>query len=323
MNRRLKENRGFALLLTILVISLIVPFTLQFNASMRSELYGAANLKDGTQLDQIARSGFQIVLAALYEDSQETEYDTLHESWADPLALASSSLFEDGRFEVRVKDHSGRINVNKLVDDSGKVSQKQRDLLERFLSAEEFELEREEVGDILDAITDWLDPDNEVTKFGAEDSYYQALETPYACKNGPMDFLDELLLVKGITPELYYGAEGKPAISNYLTTYGQGLININTAEPLVLRALSEHIDQETAAAMVSYRDNEDNDLSKPDWYKSVQGMSSEVNIGDLITTSSQVFEINSVGYKGAMSKSVTGLVERKPDVLEVLSWKVE
>ena len=323
MDRRLKENRGFALLLTILVISLIVPFTLQFNASMRSELYGAANLKDGTQLDQIAQSGFQIALAALYEDSVETEYDTLHEPWADPLALASSSLFEDGRFEVRVKDHSGRININKLVDENGKVNQKQRDLLERFLSAEEFALEPESVGDILDAITDWLDPDNEVTKFGAENSYYQSLETPYSCKNGPMAFLDELLLVKGITPELYYGAEGRPGISNFLTTYGQGLININTADPLVLRSLSEHIDQETAAAMVSYRDNEDNDLSKPDWYKSVRGISSEVSIGDLITTSSQIFEINSVGYKESMSKSVTGLVERKKDVIEVLSWKVE
>ena len=323
MDRRLKENRGFALLLTILVISLIVPFTLQFNASMRSELFGAANLKDGTQLDQIARSGFQIALAALYEDLLDTEYDTLHEPWADPLALAPSSLFEDGRFEVRVKDHSGRIDINRLVDENGNVNPKQRDLLERFLSAEEFGLDPERVGDILDAITDWLDPDNEVTKFGAEDSYYQSLDTPYACKNGPMDFLDELLLVKGITPDLYYGAEGRPGISNYLTTYGQGLININTADPMVLRALSEHIDQETAAAMVSYRDNEDNDLSKPDWYRSVRAMSSEVSIGDLITTTSQIFEINSVGYKGAMSKSVTGLVERKKDVLEVLSWKVE
>ena len=323
MNRRLKENKGFALLMTILVISLIVPFTLQFNASMRSELYGAANLKDGTQLDQIARSGFQIVLAALYEDSLETEFDSFHEPWADSLALNASSLFEDGRFDVRVKDHSGRININKLVDDKGKVDQKQRDLLERFLSAEEFELDPEEVGDILDAITDWLDPDNEVTKFGAEDSYYQSLDTPYACKNGPMDFLDELLLVRGITPELYYGAEGRPGISPYLTTYGQGLININTADPLVLRSLSEHIDQEAVDEMISYRDNEDNDLSKPEWYKSVQGMSSEVNIGDLITTSSQIFEVTSVGYKGAMSKSVTGLIERKKDVLEVLSWRVE
>ena len=54
------------------------------------------------------------------------------------------------------------------------------------------------------------------------------------------------------------------------------------------------MDQEIVEEMVSYRENEDNDLSKPEWYKKVQGMSSEVKIDDLITTSSNFFEINSV-----------------------------
>lgn len=318
-----KEEGGFALLLTILIIAMIVPFTLQFNSFMRSELYGAANMKDGIQLDHIARSGFNVALAVLYEDALETEFDSLQEYWADPLTFSTVSQFDEGRFEVRVKDHSGRISINKLVDETGKVNQKQRDLLERFFSADEFGLEPEEVGDILDAMTDWIDPDNEVTKFGAEDSYYQSLEKPYACKNGPMAFLEELLLVKGITRELFYGNGERPGISSYLTPHGQGLININTAEPLVLRSLSQNIDQEILEEMVAYRENEDNDLSKPDWYKQVQGMSSEVKIDDLITTSSHIFEINAVGLKGAMSKSITGLVERREGGLKVISWNVE
>ncbi|KPK24380.1 MAG: hypothetical protein AMK69_16230 [Nitrospira bacterium SG8_3] len=323
LKKLIKDQNGFALLLTILIISLIVPFTLQFNAFMRSELYGAANLRDGVQLDHIARSGFHVALAVLYEDALETKYDALLEAWADPLTFTTASQFEEGRFEVRVRDHSGRININNLVDQEGKVNEKQRQLLERFFSAEEFNLEPDDVGDILDALKDWIDPDNEVTKFGAEDSYYQALEKPYACKNGPMEFLDELLLVKGVTRELFYGTEGSPGISSYLTTYGPGLININTADPFVLRALSQHLDQETVQEMVSYRENEDNDLSKPDWYKKVKGMSSEVKIDDLITTSSNFFEINAVGFKEAMSKAVTGLVERKEGGLNVVYWRVE
>ncbi len=323
LKSHIKEERGFALLLTILIISLIVPFTLQFNTSMLSEMNGAANLKDGVQLDHIARSGFHVALAVLYEDALETKFDSLQEYWADPLTFSSASQFDEGRFEVRVKDHSGKIQINKLVDTTGKANQIHRELLERFFSAEEFDLEPEDVGDILDAMTDWIDPDNEVTKFGAEDSYYQALEKPYACKNGPMEFLDELLLVKGITRELFYGEEERPGISSYLTTHGQGLININTADLLILRILSQHMDQEIVEEMVSYRENEDNDLSKPDWYKKVQGMSSEVKIDDLITASSNFFEINSVGLKGAMSKAVTSLVERKEGGLKVVSWSVE
>jgi general secretion pathway protein K len=135
--------------------------------------------------------------------------------------------------------------------------------------------------------------------------------------------LEELLLVKGITRELFYGNGERPGISSYLTPHGQGLININTAEPLVLRSLSQNIDQEILEEMVAYRENEDNDLSKPDWYKQVQGMSSEVKIDDLITTSSHIFEINAVGLKGAMSKSITGLVERREGGLKVISWNVE
>jgi general secretion pathway protein K len=286
-------------------------------------MYGAANMKDGVQLDHIARSGFHVALAVLYEDALETKFDSLQEYWADPLTFSSASQFDEGRFEVRVKDQSGKIHINKLVDTKGKVNQKHRELLERFFSADEFDLEPEDVGDILDAMTDWIDPDNEVTKFGAEDSYYQALEKPYACKNGPMEFLDELLLVKGITRELFYGEEGRPGISSYLTTHGQGLININTADSLILRTLSQHMDQEIVEEMVSYREDEDNDLSKPEWYKKVQGMSSEVKIDDLITTSSNFFEINSVGLKGAMNKSVISLVERKEGGLKVVSWSVE
>jgi len=188
----------------------------------------------------------------------------------------------------------------------------------------EFDLDPEEVENIADAIKDWIDSDDETTEFGAEDTYYRALERPYPCKNAPFEFLEELLLVRGITEELFYGTEEKPGISLYLSTYGDdGKININTAGPLVLRALSDQIDQERAEDMVAYREDEDNDLSDPGWYRNVPGMS-EVSIdSSLLTISSTHFEIASEGLKGTMSKRIKGVVERKEEKLQVLSWKVE
>jgi len=325
MSKILKDNRGIALLLTILVISLIVPFTLQFNMSMRSELEAAANLRDGIKLSYIAKSGFHYALAVLYMDATETTFDTLLEDWADESTLSStsSSLFEDGRFDVKIVDHSGRIQINHLVDKDGKYNTKQKELLERFLSSEEFELESEDVGNILDAIKDWIDPDNEVTKFGAENAYYQALEKPYACKNAPLAFPEELLLIRGITKELFYGTNESKGLSNYISTHGQGLININTADPFVLRALSEHMDQEILDDLISYREDDENDLSQIGWYKSIPGMSSEVSIDDLIATSSTYFEIVSDGFQNAMRKRVIGFVERKEKKIKILSWSVE
>lgn len=325
----LRDNRGMALILTILIISLIVALTLQFNTSMWTNLHAAANLCDGIKLGCIARSGFNGALAVLYEDGSSTTEDTLRETWAHAGIISGSSayLFDEGRFLIEIADLSGRIQINQLVhqtgDNKGEYKEEQKDLLTRFLSSEEFNLDDDEVVDIIDAIKDWIDPDDETTRFGAEDSYYQALETPYPCKNAPFEFLEELLLVRGMTKELFYGTEERPGISLYLSTHGDGKININTAALLVLRSLSDQIDEDLAEDMVAYREDEDNDLSDSTWYKRVPGMG-DVSIPDsLLTISSTYFEITSEGLKGAMSKRIKGVVKRKDGTPRVLSWKVE
>jgi len=325
----LRDNRGIALILTILIISLIVALTLQFNRSMRSNLHAAANLRDGIKLGWIARSGFNGALAVLYEDASLGNVDTLREPWAHARIFSevSAFLFDDGRFLVEITDLSGRIQINRLVKADGNYNEIQKGLLTRFLSSAEFDLDDEEVENIVDAIKDWIDnPDTDgVTGWGgAEDSYYQALTKPYPCKNAPLEFLEELLLVRGITKELFYGTEEKPGISLYLSAHGDdGKININTAAPLVLRALSDQIDEDLAEDMVAYREDEDNDLLDFTWYKRVPGMGDVSIPDDLLTISSTYFEITSEGLKGAMSKRIKGVVERKEGKLQVLSWKVE
>jgi general secretion pathway protein K len=292
---------------------------------MWSNLHAAWNLRDGIKLGCIARSGFNGALAVLYEDATSGDTDTLHETWAHLRIFSetSASLFEQGRFLVEISDHSGRIQINQLADKEGNYNDSQKRLLMRFLGSAEFDLDPEEAENIVDAIKDWIDANNEPTRFGAEDAHYQALEKSYPCKNAPLEFLEELLLIRGITKELFYGSGEKPGISAYLSPHGNGRININTADPLVLRALSDQIDQEQAEDMVAYREDEDNNLSGPRWYKKVPGMS-DVSIPDsLLTTLSTYFEITSEGFKGAMSKRINGMVERKDKTLKILSWKVE
>ena len=59
--------------------------------------------------------------------------------------------------------------------------------------------------DVADAILDWLDADDEPREFGAEVDYYSMLPTPYMPTNGPLQSVEELLLVRGVTPELLFG----------------------------------------------------------------------------------------------------------------------
>jgi general secretion pathway protein K len=323
--KMLADSKGVALILTILVVSLIVALTLQFNTSMRTNLYAAANLSDGIKLNCIARSGFNGALAVLHDDASSGNVDTLRENWAQARNFSEilGSLFEGGRFLVEIMDLSGRIQINQLVDRDGNYNDTQRDLLLRLLESPEFGLDPEEPDNIVDAIKDWIDPDNEVTRFGAEHIYYQTLENPYPCKNKPLEFTEELLLVRGITRELFYGTEESPGISYFLSTYGDGRININTAPPLVLRALSDQMDQDLVEEMAAYRADEDNDLSDIVWYKNVPGMGDITFPSTLLTTSSTYFEVISEGIKETMIKRIRGVVQRKDGSLQILSWKVD
>ena len=325
MGRFLRNSRGMALILTILIISLIVALTVEFNRFMRSDLHAAVNLRDGIKLGYVAKSGFNYALAVLLEDAAEANVDSLHEAWADPKALSENSAaqFDEGRFEVKVSDHSGKIQINKLVKEDGKnYNDDQKGLLMRFLKS--FGIDDEEADNIVDAIKDWIDADNEVTRFGAENAHYQALDKPCSCKNAPIEFLEELLLIRGITKELFYGTEEKPGISDYISPHGDGKININTADRLVLSALSDEIkeDPEMVENMIKYRNDEDNNLQEINWDDRVGMRGVNYNPG-LLTTSSTHFEITSEGFKGAMSKRVTGMVERKEGTLQIRSWKIE
>ena len=60
--------------------------------------------------------------------------------------------------------------------------------------------------DVADAILDWLDEDEEPRPLGAEfDDCYLHLPNPYKPANGPIESIEQLLLVRGVTPQLLFG----------------------------------------------------------------------------------------------------------------------
>ena len=319
-----------ALLMTILVISLILVMTLRFNVSMRSSITNASNLQNGIGLDNMAKSIFNSARALLSVDAEESSFDTLHEDWANLEAAAGyfSSFFNGGQGGMNITDHSGRLQINSLLqkkEDGWDINVKQEEVWVNLLSREEFELAEDEVENIIEAVIDWLDQDDEPRGFGgAESSYYQGLDTPYGPRNGPMEFIEELLLVKGITEELYFGTEGIPGLATLVTAHGRdGKVNINTADAYVLAALSEQMDQDMVDGMLTFRDNEENDLGDIGWYKTV--IPDDVDISsELITISSSFFEIFTEVVMGSMRKKVRGTVSRGPGTTtELVYWKIE
>ena len=321
-----------ALLMTILIISLIMVVTLRFNMTMRASLSGASNLQDNVTLDYMAKSVFNATRAILSVDVEDNDYDTLHEDWANLSAAAMyfSHFFSRGQGGLNVTDHSGRLQVNSLLKkhaDGWQVNEVQKKIWLNLLMSEEYELTDQEAENIIEAIVDWIDENSDVYGFGgAESSYYQSLENPYSSRNGPMEFIEELLLVKGVTSELFYGTEEFTGLSALVTPWGRdGKININTADSLLLRAFSDQIDLDMVDGMMNYREEDEAYLKDPGWYKNAPGFPGDVTIpAELLTTASSFFEISTKVVLNDMSRKVRGMIARGPSSqTQIVYWKVE
>ena len=205
------NNRGIALITVILIIVILVAVVIELNRSSRADIYDAANVSDGIKLTYIAKSGFYGAAALL--TNSKNDYDTLRDDWAhmETISLQSNTLFTDGYFIARIEDETGKIPLNKLINGND-YNPEIKEILIRLLSQPEFGLDERKVAEIVDSIKDWIDSDDNVTGYGAETSYYASLVPPYEAKNAPLDCIEELLMVKGITKEIFYGTKEKAVI---------------------------------------------------------------------------------------------------------------
>jgi type II secretory pathway component PulK len=185
------------------------------------------------------------------------------------FAVISPNLDSDGNLTGTrhgLEDESTRLNLNVLPTIEQTIPGAGATLLMALPGMTE---------DVADAILDWLDSDDEERELGAETGYYSGLSPSYAAKNGPLETVEELLLVRGVTPELLFGSDvnrngmideheagsdgpGALGWSAYLTLYsmennlrpdGQPRINLNESD---LTALSEQLAEVFPAEWVTF-----------------------------------------------------------------------
>jgi general secretion pathway protein K len=321
MNENRCNQKGIALITVILIVVVLVAVVIELNRLSRADIYDAVNISDGIQLSYIAKSG--VYGAAAILAGSPYDYDTLRDDWAkmETISLQSGALFNNGYFIAHIEDETGKIPLNKLIS-GGDFNEEIKTMLIRLLLQPEFGLTRSQAEDIAASLKDWMDADDETTPGGAEASFYTALDPPYSTKNAPMDCIEEMLMVKGITKELFNGTKERPPLAQLLTVDSDGRININTAPKLVLRSLSDEITPKMADDMDEYRRREGNDLSDPQWYKRVPGMAA-VNISpDLITVKGSYFKIVSTGKMNEMNKTVTAVVQKADNQsVRVVKWR--
>lgn len=241
-----RKDSGVALVLAMLFIVLLTVLVADFAYEMHVDAALVTARNSDIEAYLAAKSGVATAMGVLAgdlllgeEDAQannsSTIFDSVDEHWAEPSDLTGMNEAV-GAFTIT--DEYGKINLNALLFDGGGGDVEYLPLIEALEYL--FILREVEVSPV-DAILDWLDEDDSPRPQGYEAPFYESLETPFSCKNGPMDSLEELLLLPGITPEVYFGDPEleQPPLSDLLTVHGhpEGKININTATIDVLESM--------------------------------------------------------------------------------------
>lgn len=200
MKVMIRTEDGVALLVVLWVLMLLSVIVGEFCSNARTEVNIARNLKENTQAYYIARAGINRGIAEIEAKGHMARNPPLTQDAGVQKGIERkvnlempAIAFGEGQFQVTIWNESGKVNINR----AGNL------LLKMMLNG--FNLDDQQKETIVDSIVDWRDKDDFVRPNGAENDYYFSLPKPYKCKNGDFESIDELLLVRGVTPEIFYG----------------------------------------------------------------------------------------------------------------------
>jgi len=359
--RLITDEAGVALVVTLVVVTLVAIIVLELNYLMRVDVHASTNFRDGVKAYYLAKSGVTVVKELFSRDTQELEElkDTL-------LAGGSHTLpIGEGSATVRIIDETGKINVNALVLDTAAPQPAAGAQLPQAPQAAGAQVGRAQRGGqsrepqaaqavnpwiqplqdlfqrlgidpmLVGALVDWIDVDDVPTGGGgAESSYYRGLEKPYRARNGAMETIAELRLIRGFTDEvlLKLGARRvggiiDPFTNLYLTAVpmppgGSWRVNLNTAPVAILQSLTREMGQ-FADAIVQQRSQ--HRIEKIDELQQV-GVSGEAlqDFQRLGTLSSLYYAVEARGTVGDMVKQITALIRTGGDqISQTLYWRVQ
>lgn len=272
-----QRTRGFAVIIALVSIAVLSILAGALAMFMRVESQLAQNSNDSEKLLWIARGGVE---RARWILSQEPPGPTsLQQIWAggsgqgaetnSPLAGITLNDFPigDGSVSLEMIEQESKVNIN-TADTI---------LLNQVLTT--MGVDASDISVVSDSIQDWIDTDDGQRPAGAESDYYQGLNPPYNAKDAPIDDIQELQFIKGVTPEMYKGGSTQDPNSPFkrhrlgfgsssgqgvdypfglrdvFTPYSIGKINVNTAGTNVL-LLIPGMDNASVENLVTLRSSE-------------------------------------------------------------------
>lgn len=316
MVKKPKEHeRGVALLVVLMGIALMTLIIIDFCSTAALGYLSAANQANELRAYYFAKSSVAVGLGLLAEDSRmdaamQPPYDSLTDVWAVPFPPVN---VDGGTASISIIDETRKININQLINMStGEINPQFAEVLTRLFTI---------VGvspEVIPAIADWLDADSlTASTNGAEMDYYMRLVPPYAPRNGPMPTIGDLKMVRGIDDAAF------TRLLPFITVEPEMQVNVNTAPPEVLAALSPQLfaNPDLVKAIVTAR------MIRPfanmTDVGNIPGLGQYItDLSKVLTTRSNFFTINGMGTFAGARKLVHSTFRRQPNGTGLLvSWQ--
>lgn len=249
---RLRHSRGAALILVLWTFSVLSVLAGEFARAMREDALSTRNFRLQTTGQYIAMAAINEAILAMItardddldddpDDEEIPEQELPFDPDAPPIDSGKRAIRMlmqgDGRwvrgafagipYEVRAIDEGGKIAINQVDVEVIR-------LVMLNLGYEEL------TGDtVADSIADWIDEDDLHRINGAEEDFYDGLPRPYPAKNAPLEAIEELLLVRGVTRSIFYGGDGVPGLREIFSVFATNdKLNLRSIRPEVMIAIS-------------------------------------------------------------------------------------
>ena len=328
------SERGSILILVLWALFFLGILSLAIRAYVQPQLSLAQKLLGRAKMYYLASAGVERAILEVKndniveedadgKDSDEEEvydYDAFSDLWSNNEKAFKDIELDGGTFSIvnivtvdseglplkkpRVRygltDEESKININKVPEP----------VLASFFEITA-DLDEDEAREIAASIEDWRDEDDDFRQDGAEgEDYYERLDMPYPCKNADFGVPEELLMVKGLTREIF------DSVKDRITVYGAGAVNINTADALVLQALG--MDKKLVGKIIRFRSGSDGIEGTEDdnvfkevnaiarYLSKKESMTGSDNSSILRLTSDGLLSVRSDNFRGSVRGSVNG-----------------
>lgn len=296
MKSFMQDTGGFALVIVLLILAVLIGIVTEFAYSVYQETVSLYRWRDLQRLSLEAESGISVGERFLQKALALSPF-TYPERYDFPIPDVAG----DGRdsMAVSIIDENAKININKMVNPNQTENEIIVKSFRRLLLILEIPDET-----IPDRIMDWIDRDAEE----------RVIDSERISKNDFFYSIDELQYVPGITEEVFQ------KLLPHVTIFGNGLLNINSADQYVLMSMKEEITEDLAERVISYRDMkpfvQTSDLLKVAGFDSIG-----TSLMGYITVKGNAFMISVTAMQEDLRRSVTAVVETSGGLFLYRYWR--